>query len=436
MTADVDLRPLTGVRVIDLTVVWAGPFASALLGDLGAEVIKVENVKRMQPQTRGGMRVVKKEDVQGWGAWGAYPDLDPGDKPYERHTETPLFRNKLSATINMLTDEGMDYFWRLVKMSDVLLENNVPETMEKLGITYETLRAANPNIIMVRCPAFGSDGAYKNFRAWGTHIEAVIGHTLLRGYEDSDASETVDIYSGDYQTGATAVFAILAALQYRALTGKGQQIEVCQVENGTHMFPQSMTDWIMNGRTSGTLGNRDVHGAAPSGAYRCAGEDRWIAIDVWDDDEWVALTNVMGQPELRDDPRFTTQPGRRKHYRELDALVEAWTIGHDSHGLAYELQAAGVPAGPIQQADEAYRCPHLRERRYFERVQHKFTGTYDWAGIPFKMPASNLRIFQAPVGLGEHNEYVYKQVLGVSDAEYDELVQRGEIGTEFDPSIP
>jgi crotonobetainyl-CoA:carnitine CoA-transferase CaiB-like acyl-CoA transferase len=216
----------------------------------------------------------------------------------------------------------------------------------------------------------------------------------------------------------------------------GQLIELVQVENGTQMFPQSMMDWVLNGRTSGTLGNRDVHGAAPSGTYRCAGEDCWIAIDVWDDDEWAGLTRAMDAPRLRDDPRFRSQLDRRKNYRELDAIVEEWTKERESHALAEELQAAGVPAGPIQQADEAYRCPQLRERGFFERVHHKFTGTYEWAEMPFKMPASGLRIERPPVGLGEHNEYVYKQLIGVSDAEYEDLLARGEIGTEFDPSIP
>jgi crotonobetainyl-CoA:carnitine CoA-transferase CaiB-like acyl-CoA transferase len=431
-----DLRPLAGIRVIDFTVVWAGPFGAMLLGDLGAEVIKVENVRRMQPQTRGYSRVVRKEDIRGLGAWASYPGGDPGDRPYERHVMTPLFRNKLSVTINMLTEEGMEYFWRLVEKADVFLENNVPETMEKLGITYDTLRARNPGIIMARCPAFGSTGAYKNFRAWGNHIEAVLGHTLLRGYEDSDPSETVGIYSGDYQTGATVTFAIMAALHHRAKTGQGQLIELCQVENGSQMFPQSLMDWTMNGRNSGTIGNRDVHGAAPNGVYRCRGEDRWLSISVWDDEEFAALLGVMGRPDLAGDPRFATTLGRQQHYRELDAIIEVWTRDHDSHGLAYQLQAAGVGAGPVQDASEALACPQLRERGFFERVNHKFTGTYDWPGMLFKMPVSRTRIVRPPVGLGEHNEYVYKQVLGVSDAEYDDLLAREEIGTEYDESIP
>lgn len=436
-TEQKDLRPLAGVRVIDFTVVWAGPFAAMLMADLGAEVIKVENVRRMQPQTRGNKRVLKKEEIEGLGAlYAGYPDRDPGDKPYERHVMTPLFRNKLSVTINMLTKEGMDYFWRLVEKADVIVENNVPETMDKLGLTYEALKAVNPGIIMIRCPAFGADGPYRNFRAWGNHIEAVLGHTLLRGYEDGDPSTTVGIYSGDYQTGATAAFAAMTALHYRARTGKGQLIELCQVENGSQMFPQSLSDWTMNHRIQGTIGNRDVHGAAPSGVYACSGEDKWIAIDAWEDGEWRALVEVMGQPGLLTDERFATVLDRQQNYRALDAVIEAWTRGHDSHGLAMRLQAAGVAAGPIQEADEALRCPQLRERGFFERVEHKFTGTWDWPGMLFKMPASQTRIERPPVGLGEHNEYVYKTVLGVSDAEYDDLLARGEIGTEYDASIP
>ena len=385
-----------------------------------------------------GPRTLRKQDIEGGTPlYSGYPDGDPGDKPYERSAASlPFFRNKKSVTINIMTAEGKEYLRRLVEASDVLVENNVPETMDKLGITYEWLSSVNPGIIMLRCPAFGGSGEYAKFRAWGNHIEAVLGHALLRGYADMDPSSNTGIYAGDFQTGAVGAFAVLAALHHRARTGKGQLIELTQAENGAHMFPQSIMDYTMNGTVQGTIGNRDIHGAAPNGVYPCLGDDRWIAISVWDDAEWRALANAMQRPDLVDDARFRSAVGRRKQQDELDLLLAAWTAQHHSHALAAELQAVGVPAGPVQDVAELLRCPQLRERGFFERVEHKFTGTYDYPGMLFKMPVSNLRIALPPTGLGEYNEYVYKRVIGVTDEEYEQLVEAGEIGTEFDSSIP
>ncbi len=433
-----DPRPLAGIRVIDLCVVWTGPFGSMILGDLGAEVIKLENIHQMQPYTRGNFRALRREDVAGKGASvEGYPDRDPGEKPYERDPMyLPLFRNKRSLTIDLRSERGKANFRRLVAGSDVLMENNVPETLDKLGITYEALREINPGIIMVRCPAFGGDGAYKNYRAWGNQMEAMVGHSLLRGYADLPPTSNTAVFPCDFQTGAVSAFAVLAALNYRAETGKGQLVEIAQVENTAHMFPQSIMDYTMNGRVRGTTGNHDVHGAAPGGVYPCLGDDRWIAIAAYDDAEFAALANVIGAPGLAADPRFASVVARRSHLDELDAALAALTPAHDSHALAIELQAAGVAAGPVQDAAEILRCPQLRDRGFFERVEHRFTGTWDWPGMVFQMPASRPSIRRAPVGLGEDNEYVYKQLLGLSGPEYEELVATGDIGTEFDASIP
>jgi crotonobetainyl-CoA:carnitine CoA-transferase CaiB-like acyl-CoA transferase len=432
-----DLRPLAGVRVIDLCVVWTGPFGTELLGDLGAEVIKLENIHRMQPYTRGNRRALTKEEVAGSGSWGeGYPGRDPGDRPYERDPSyVPLFRNKLSMTVDLRSERGRANFLKLVAVSDALFENNVPETLEKLGITYDVLREVNPRLIMLRCPAFGGSGVYKNYRGWGNQIEAMCGHSVLRGYPDLDPTHNTGVFACDYQTGAVGAFALMAALNYREETGKGQEIELAQVENSAFMFPQSTMDYLLNGRIQRTTGNREA-GAAPSGVYPCRGEDRWIAIAVNDDREWAALAGVMRRPELAGDDRFATALARRTHLDELDALLSAWTANHDNRALALELQAAGVTAGPIQDARDLLECPQMRERGFFERVHHRFTGTYDWPGMPFRMSVSPLRIAKPPVGLGEDNEYVYKELLGLSDGEYDDLVMAGEIGTEFDPSIP
>lgn len=432
------LLPLAGLRALDVSVVWAGPFTSQILADLGAEVIKVENVHGWQPHTRTSQARPRKEDVgPESGFVHGFPDHDPAGKAWERDPwYLPMLRNKKSVTVNLLTEQGQEYFHRLVAKSDILFENNVPATMERLGITYDVLSRYRPDLIMLRAPAFGLDGPYKNRRGFGVHIEAFIGHTMLRGYPDMDPSSNTMIFAGDYQTAAVGVFAILAALHHRDLTGKGQLIELAQAENSTQMFPQAIMDYVLNGRVQGTIGNHDVQGYAPNGVYPCAGDDRWIAITVHDDEEWRALVSVMGRPGLVTDERFATAAAREGHQEELDRLLSEWTVGEDSMALMARLQAAGVPAGAVMDPRDALDSPQLKERGFWERLHHTFTGTWEWPGPPFRLPLSGRPPSLPPPGLGEHNEYVYKQIIGLSDAEYDTLVASGEIGTEFDPSIP
>jgi crotonobetainyl-CoA:carnitine CoA-transferase CaiB-like acyl-CoA transferase len=336
----------------------------------------------------------------------------------------------------MTKPEGRAYFHRLIAVSDVFWENNVPETIEKLQLTYEELIPHNPRLIMLRAPAFGLAGAYKNRRGFGVHIEAFIGHTVLRGYPDMDPSANTEIYAGDYLTAATGVFAVLAALHHRDRTGRGQLIELAQAENSSQMFPQSIMDYVLNHRASDSIGNRDVQGFAPNGVYRCAGDDRWIAVTVHDDEEWRVLCGVMERTDLVTDPRFVSFETREAHQDELDELLGAFFAKQDHIALTYRLQEAGVPAGAVLDPRDAIHAPQLWGRGFWERIHHRFTGTWEWPGPPFRLPSDGFPPSLPPPGLGEHNEYVYKQVLGVSDSEYDDLVARGEIGTVYDPEIP
>ncbi|MEE9278667.1 MAG: CoA transferase, partial [Myxococcota bacterium] len=243
-------RPLEGVRVIDLCVVWAGPFATMLLGDLGAEVIKPENQFVWQPMTRGGSARPDKGMLQYTNAWGGgYPRNEPGARPWNYSpTFVSLYRNKKSFTVDLRQPEGLDVLARLVALSDVVYENNATGTLEKLGISYDWLREANPSIIFVQVPAYGSSGAYADARALGVHLEGVMGHTLLRGYEDADPSTNSAIFSGDYLAGTQGALAVMAALRHRDRSGEGQRIEIAQAENAAGMFTQAIMDYSLNGR--------------------------------------------------------------------------------------------------------------------------------------------------------------------------------------------
>ena len=438
-------RPLDGYRVIDLCVVWAGPFATMLLGDLGAEVIKVENPFVFQPLTRGSVAHPPAAVMRMAPSWaGGFPNDDPGDKPFNYvPTFVSVFRNKHSFTANILKPEGMDVLARLVAKSDVVYENNATGTLEKLGITYEWLKQHNPNIIMVRVPAYGSSGPYAEARALGVHLEAVMGHTLLRGYDDADPSANTAIYSGDYLAGAQGAFAVMAALWHRERTGRGQLIEIAQAENAAAMFSQAIMDYTMNGRVAGAIGNRDVHGRHPSGVYPSlspgdAGtmEDHWIAISVEDDDGWKALGRAFDSPAWAGDPRFATNHGRAEHIKEIDGLIAGYTRQHTDYDLAQRLQAAGVAAMPVLEASRMFDDPQLLAREFFKTQTVEGAGTHKYVGPLWKFSETPVEFYHSPTTFGEDNDYVYRKVLEMSDSEIDSLRAAGHIATDYDPSIP
>lgn len=430
--------PLAGIRVVDLTCVWAGQFATQLLGDLGAEVVKVENIHVWQTMTRSFLARPNRESLEGLVPWtGGFPNMDPGDRPWNRcPCYINLFRNKLAMTCDLRTPSGREVLARLVRVSDVVYENNVTETMEKLGITYDWLCSIRPDIIFVRAPGYGSTGARKNTRAFGTQIESVIGHALLRWYADLDPTTETPIFSSDAFSGLNGAFAVMAALNARRRTGEGQLIELPQAECSLAMFPEAIMEYSLNRRLPEPLGNRDVQHAAPQGVYPCLGEDRWIALTVSSDEQWQRLCALMGRKDLAGDERFRTTPGRWSRHDELDEILADWTADHDARALMWELQSIGIAAGPVMTAEDCYHDPHIAERGYFEVIHHAETGTYPWPGMPFKMSASPLSIRRPPRALGEDNEYVYKRLLGFSDQEYTNLEAEGHVGTEFDPDIP
>ncbi len=439
-------KPLEGVRVIDLCVVWAGPFATMQLADLGAEVLKPENPFVFQPMTRGAMARPPAILAQRSIAWaGGLPRNEIGAKPWNYNpTFVSLFRNKRSFTVDLRRAEGMDILRRLVAISDVVYENNATGTMEKLGITYEWLKAANPKIIMVRVPAYGSNGPYAQARALGVHLEAVMGHTLLRGYDDADPSANTAIYSGDYLAGAQGAFAVMTALWHRDRTGEGQLIEIAQAENAAAMFTQAIMDYSLNRNVQQAIGNRDVNGRFPCGVYpgKSPGtaqtmEDHWISIHVETDEQWQAFVTAIGSPEWAIDRRFATNDGRAEHFRQIDAHIAEFTSTREDYEVMHLLQKAGIAAAPVLEASRIFDDEQLRARKFFRR--QSFEGAeegYEFMGPMWQFPETPIEFYQPPATFGEHNDYVYRDVLKVSEAEYDALKAGGHIATEYDPSIP
>lgn len=424
--------PLEGIRILDMTVVWAGTYCAALLADMGAEVIRLESIKRLPPITRGYMPYPPKEVIEGLPAFVAgMPGREPGARPWNRY---PLFnahaRNKRGITVDLLQPSGIDIFKRLVAVSDAFVENNVTETMDKLGISYEMMREVNPRIIMLRMPAYGNSGAYRDYRSLGVHMEGVIGHTITRGYADMDPSSNTNVFAADAAGGAQGAFAMLAALHYRKRTGKGQLIELAQAENMIAYTGRFFMDYAMNGRSATTLGNR--HTSAVQGCYSCAGSDRWVNITLYDESDWRAFRDAIGSPEWTRQAQFATHSRRYANQDALDAHIAEWTQQRDHYEVMRLLQAAGVAAGPVMDQRDAFADPHLNARGIFEEVYHEDVGgSHLYVGAPFKMSETPARIRRGPVRLGQDNEYVYKQILGVSDAEYAELERAGHIGMDF-----
>ena len=427
--------PLEGIRVVDMTVVWAGPYCTTFLADLGAEVIRVENRQVFPPLTRGVTARPTEAMVRNYPPLiGGMPDRTPGERPWNRY---PVFnshaRNKLSMTMDIRQPRGMDILKRLIRVSDVFVENNVPETMDKLGISYEMLKAEREDIIALRMPAFGLNGPYMNYRALGVLIEDVIGHGLTRGYTDIDPSSNTHVFVADAAGGIQGAFAILAALRYRRRTGKGQLIELSQAENALPYLGEFFMDYAMNGRSATTLGNR--HPYAIQGCYPCRGEDRWVNITIHDDADWEAFRKALGNPSWASSELFANLITRYQHHDELDEHIRGWTAQHDHYEVMRILQAAGVAAGPVLDQRDVLNDPHLAERGYFEEVHQEDCGTHRYPGAPFKMSETSIRIRRGPVMLGQDNEYVYKEILKASDEEYQELVREGHIGTDYDSSL-
>ncbi len=428
--------PLSGIRVLDLCQLFAGNNANYLLADLGAEVIKLESIQYWQHGVRGGQAHPSRELIRRVAQGGTYLDLEPGERPWERYSWFHAHgRNKLSMTVDLRRPEGVDVFKKLVKVSDVFIEGNSAETVEKLGIDYPVLKELNPALIMLRMPGYGLTGPYRSFSAQAQNLEAFCGHTLLRGYPDMDTSSIPQVIASNAAAGAGAAAAVLMALRYRRRTGKGQLIELAQVENFMPQLGEAFMDYLLNGRVQGTRGNRDSS-AAPCGVFPCAGEDRWVAITVHDDEEWAGLRRALGDPEWARAPELSTVVGRYGKQDELEQHLAEWTRLRTPWEAASALQKEGVPAGPVYDPKDVLADPHFRARGHFQTITHPEVGSYETVAIPFKMSEVELRIQRPAPTLGQHNEYVYKELLGYGDEEYGRLEREGHIGTAPGPHIP
>jgi benzylsuccinate CoA-transferase BbsF subunit len=318
---------------------------------------------------------------------------------------------------------------RLVRISDAIVENNTPSSLERLGITYEWLRGIRQDIIYVQLSSFGQTGPYRDYRALGLQVDAFCGHDMLRRYRDRDPSYNTWAVPSDFAGGVAAASACLLALLHRKRTGQGQHVDISMVENFLNLIGHIIMDYTMNGRVQESHGNRDPDMA--QGVYRCKGEDRWIAITIATDQQWKGFVEAAGNPQWARAPHFATLTDRIRNQDALDACIQSFTSQYDHRELAELLQRRGVPAGPVLDDADAFADPHLQARGFFIPVSHADAGKHLYPGMPWKLSRTPLGVRTPPVRLGEHNEYIYKELLGYSDKEYRELEAEGHIGTEY-----
>lgn len=398
MVRSMNERILNGLRVLDLTRVLAGPYATRILADFGAEVIKVQSRKTAAGAEENASRY--------FNAWN---------------------RNKRSITLDLDYGKARELFLKLTSISDVVIENFSPRVMANWGLTYERLREVKADLIMVSMSGMGQTGPWKDYVAFGPTIQALSGLTSLSSFKNDDPLGLGFAYA-DISAGLYAAGAVLAALEYRDERGTGFYIDLSEYEAACSVLGQSFLEVFANKAEVSAHGNHsDYLPAAPYGCYRCRGEDSWCVIAVWNDLEWSALCTVMGFPGWTREERFSSLLRRKKHAEELDRLIEQWSAHYEAEELMILLRKAGVPAGVVQNAEDLAHDPHLLARDYFVRLQHPILGNTVSDTSPIRGIGQAREEWKAAPMLGEDNKYVFIELLGLTEEELSSCTERGII---------
>jgi benzylsuccinate CoA-transferase BbsF subunit len=396
---------LTGVKVLDLTWVVVGPTAMRVLADYGATVVKVESGTRVDTARTAG----------------PFMNGTPGAET------SACFNNgnagKLGLTLNLALPEAREVLTRLVRWADIAAENFTPRVMRKWGLDYETLREINPGLVYLGASMAGQHGPYAGLAAIGNVGAAMAGFTYLVGWPDRPPTGPGGAYT-DYVASKYITAAVLAALEYRDRTGKGQYIDLAQFECSVHFLTPTYLDYQVNGRVAAPMGNRS-HEYAPHGVFPCQGDDRWIAIAVADEPQWVVLAGAIGRPDLRDDPDLRTVLGRKRREDELEAAIAAWTRQLPGEEIERLLIEHGVPAHAALDSAGALADPQLNNRGHFPRVRHPVMGEITLEASRFHLSRTPGAVRDSGPTFGRDTEYVLTELLGMEQAEIAELAWRG-----------
>ena len=405
--------PLEDIRVLEITNNWAGPVTCRMLGDLGAEVIKIESPTRLAARI------------------GQFA----GNQGFERYWDRCSYflemnRSKYGVSIDLSTSRGRAIFLRLVEDADVVVENNTPRVMRNLDLEYPALKAVNPAIIMLSISGFGQTEPGRDYSAFGSNIEAACGIASLTGYAGDDQPYNTTNYYADPIATVHAPVALLAALEYRDATGRGQYIDMALNEGGIVFCSEAFMEYGLTGRVPERRGNRHPR-FAPQGCYPSMGNDAWMVLTVRSDKEWRRLREVVGAPRLND-PRFDTEAGRRAGHDEIDEALAAWSAGLDHYEAARRLQAAGVPAGPVLANWEMISDLHAHQRGFYVMLPTRRVGAWVHSGMPWHFSRTPGVIRRDSPAYGEHNRLVLERLLGMRPEEIDALY-RDRVVTEDPP---
>ncbi|HXG18027.1 MAG TPA: CoA transferase [Methylomirabilota bacterium] len=408
------VKPLSGVVVLDLTRFLAGPYCAMLLGGLGAEVIKVE--------APAGEESFRDRPPYGGPKGASFKKQTPDDISLSILHRN---RNKKSITLNLRRPEGKELFLRLCEKTDIVVENYAAGTMERMGLAYSVLQSRNPRLILCSISGFGQTGPRRAWRAYDPIIQAAAGIVSITGYADRPPVRAGAAIS-DTTTPLVGVIGVLAALQLREKTGKGEWVDISMQDSSFFLLPE-IIEFMLAGDEPQRLANAHVSGA-PFNIYEA--KDGYVSICAASAPDWRKLVTALGKPELEKDPRFSNVLKRREHREEVDAIIQAWVSQHTvAEAVAY-LQQRGVPAGPILTPQELMTDEHLAARNMVIDLEHPLHGPIPGAkalGIPVKFVNNPVQFDQPAPALGQHNEEIYERFLGLDRVKLAELREQGVI---------
>jgi benzylsuccinate CoA-transferase BbsF subunit len=397
-------KALEGIKVAALIQGITGPLTAATLASHGAQVLRIESHTRIEWHRQAGPFI---GEVVHPDRSALYLIMNPGS---------------YGITLNLKHPRAMEVMSRIIKWVDVVVENFAGGVMKRMGMGYEDLKKINPAIIMLSAAIYGQTGPYGEVPGYGGTLTALTGLPYVTGFPDQ-MPQFPGMAITDFIAPRANVLAIVAALDYRRKTGKGQFIDAAQMESAIPLLGPILLQYEANGEEAGRTGNRSSY-AAPHGVYRCKGENRWCAITVFSDEEWGNFCQVIGKPAWTESLEFDTLLGRLENVDELDRLVEEWTLGHSPEEVLNLMQGVGVSAGVVQSGKDLDGDPQLKHRHFYWDFDQPEIGKFTYSGLPAQLSKTPYEMKPAPM-LGEHNEYVYTQLLGMSDEEFIDLMADG-----------
>ncbi len=401
-----------GIKIAEFAWAVVGPVTSRYFADHGATVVRIETHKRLDI-LRGTTPFANRK-----------PDID-GSVYYGRHNS-----NKLSVSIDLGHPNSKSLAMKLIMWADIVTESFSPGIMKKWSLDYESVKKIKPDVIYLSSSMQGRGGPHESYTGLGMNAVNLCGFGMVTGWPDRDPAPPYGAYT-DYISPRFNAAALIAALDFRRRTGKGQWIEQSQFETSLHFFSPPIMDYQINGRVMNSNGNR-LDSAAPHGVYQCKGDDRWMAIAIFTEKEWQTFCILIGSPEWCASEKFSTKSGRKKNEDELDRLITSWTLEHTAEEIDKLLQDAGIACNIVEKSSDVYQDPQLAYRKRFPRLDHPVMGNQAFETQPcFILSKEPREITRPSPCLGEHNQYVFKELLGMSDAEIAEHIEDGSITTKI-----